>query len=72
MESDGIDIGQVYTTVGQVVGTPAAVLLFWVVSKLRELQTKIKILEKENSVVKQTLSDIRADVSFIRGRLEEK
>lgn len=69
---EGLDIGQVYTTVGQVVGTPAALLLFWVVSKLRELQTKIKILEKENSVVKQTLSDIRADVSFIRGRLEEK
>ena len=33
---------------------------------------KVKILEKENSTLKSGLSDMRADVSFIRGVLEEK
>lgn len=31
-----------------------------------------KILEKENSTMKSGLSDMRADISFIRGVLEEK
>lgn len=69
---DGIDLGNVYTTVGQVLGTPAALCIFWVISKIKELQTKVKILEKENSASKQTLGQIMADVSFIRGVIEGK
>lgn len=72
MEPQGIDLTTVYTTVGNVLGTPAALLCFWLVSKIKELSVKVKILEKENSVFKQTLSDIRSDVSFIRGKLEDK
>lgn len=72
MEPQGIDLTAVYTTVGNVLGTPAALLCFWLVSKIKELSVKVKILEKENSVFKQTLSDIRSDVSFIRGKLEDK
>lgn len=72
MEPNGIDFSALYTTVGNVLGTPAALLCFWLVSKIKELSVKVKILEKENSVSKQTLSDIRSDVSFIRGKLEDK
>ncbi len=68
----GIDLSTVYTTVGNVLGTPAALLCFWLVSKIKELSVKVKMLEKENSVFKQTLSDIRSDVSFIRGKLEDR
>jgi len=67
-----VDITQVYTTIGNVLGTPVAIAFFWVVSKIKELSTKVKILEKENSGFKQTLSDIRSDVSFIRGKLENE
>lgn len=67
---EGIDLSQVYTSIGNAVGVPAAIAFFWIVSKIKELSTKVKILEKENSVFKQTLSDIRADVSFIRGKME--
>ncbi|WP_295685124.1 hypothetical protein [uncultured Fibrobacter sp.] len=66
-----IDFTQVYTSIGNAVGVPAAIAFFWVVSRIKELTTKVKILEKENSTFKQTLSDIRADVSFIRGKLEQ-
>lgn len=40
----GLDFGSVYTTVGSVLGTPCALACFWVVSKIKELQTKVKIL----------------------------
>lgn len=68
---DGLNLGDVYTSVGKVVGTPAAIALFWIIGKLRELSIKVKKLEDENATFKQTLSDIRSDVSFIRGKLEQ-
>lgn len=69
---EGIDVGSVYTTVGQVLGTPAALCLFWVISKIKELQTKVKILEKENASFKECLTNIRVDVSWMRGNMEGK
>ena len=69
---DGVDVGSVYTTVGQVLGTPAALCLFWVISKIKELQTKVKILEKENASFKECLTNIRVDVSWMRGNMEGK
>lgn len=72
MEPSGVNLTEVYTTVGSVLGTPVAIVLFWLVAKVKELTAKVKILEKENSVAKQTLSDIRVDVSFIRGKMENK
>lgn len=67
-----VNLSEVWTTVGSVVGTPAAIFLFWMYTKVKELSAKVKILEQENSLMKQTLSDIRSDVSFIRGKLEDK
>lgn len=69
---DGMDLTEVYTTVGSVLGTPVAIALFWIFSKIKELTVKVKMLEDENAVFKQTLSDIRSDVSFIRGKLEKE
>lgn len=70
MEQTGINFSDVYTSIGNSLGVPVALAFFWIVGQIKELKTKVKILEKENSVFKQTLSDIRADVSFIRGRIE--
>ena len=67
-----INLSDIYTTMGNVLGTPVALAFFWVVNKVKELNMKVKILEKENAVFKQTLSDIRSDVSFIRGKLEKE
>jgi len=69
---EGVDVGSVYTTVGQMLGTPAALCLFWVISKIKELQTKVKILEKENASFKECLTNIRVDVSWMRGNMEGK
>ena len=72
MEPSGINFGDIYTTIGSVLGTTAALACFWVVSKIKELQTKVKILEEENSASKSTLTKILTDVSFIRGVIEGK
>ena len=67
-----INLSDIYTTVGNVLGTPVALAFFWVINKVKELNVKVQMLEKENAVFKQTLSDIRSDVSFIRGKLEKE
>lgn len=67
-----INFSDIYTTVGNVLGTPVALAFFWVINKVKELTVKVKMLEEENAVFKQTLSDIRSDVSFIRGKLEKE
>lgn len=70
--STGIDLGGFYTTVGSILGTPAALVCFWVVSQIKELKTKVKILEKENASFKECLTNIRVDVSWMRGNMEGK
>lgn len=67
-----VNLSDIYTTVGNVLGTPVALAFFWVINKVKELNIKVEMLEKENAVFKQTLSDIRSDVSFIRGKLEKE
>lgn len=72
MDIGGINLGEIWTTVGGVLGTPAVIFLFWMYSKVNDLTNKVKFLEQENMESKQTLSDIRVDVSFIRGKMEGK
>ncbi len=68
----GIDFGSVYTTIGSILGTPVALVVFWVVSKIKELQTEVKLLKKENAAVKEDITDIRVNVSWMRGNMEGK
>ena len=70
MEPTGINLTDLYTTVGSVLGTPAALACFWVVSKIKELQTKVHVLETENSELKKDLGTIKENVSWIRGNME--
>lgn len=67
-----MNLSDIYTTVGNVLGTPVALAFFWVINKVKELNVKVQMLEKENAVFKKTMSDIRSDVSFIRGKLEKE
>jgi uncharacterized protein (UPF0335 family) len=42
------------------------------VSQIKELKTKVEILEKENAAVKEDITDIRVNVSWMRGNMEGK
>lgn len=57
-------------SIGKVLGYPAVILVMWLYSKVTELQHRVKELERDNDDSKKTLSDIRSDVSFIRGKME--
>ena len=70
MEPSGIDFGSVYTTIGSALGTPVTLVVFWVASKIKELQTEVKLLKKkENAAVKEDITDIRVNVSWMRVKL---
>ena len=47
MESTGINFSEVYTSIGNTLGVPVALAFFWLVWKIKELSTKVKILEKD-------------------------
>lgn len=70
MMPEGLDLAGAYQAIGQVLGTPAVLLLFWVVTQIKELKTKVKILEKENAAIKEDITDIRVNVSWMRGKME--
>lgn len=69
---EGVDLTQLYTTIGSILGTPAALAFFWAVTRIRDLQAKVKELEAENNSAKADLTKIREDVSFMRGMMEGK
>jgi len=64
-----VDLTQLYTTIGGVLGTPAAIAICWVINKIKSLEAEVAFLKADNAESKKTLADIRADVSFIRGVL---
>lgn len=59
-------------SIGKVLGYPAVVLVMWLYSQVKELRHRVDVLEHDNNDAKKTLSDIRSDVSFIRGKMERR
>lgn len=58
--------------VGSVLGVPAAVFVAWIWFKVNSNEKDIKELKSESALLKQTLSDIKSDVSFLRGVFQGK
>lgn len=58
-------------------GISAVLFVLWLLSsgyffiKYDEMQSNVTALQSESSEMKRNLTDIRVDVSFIRGKLEE-
>ena len=71
MTGTEVDLTQLYTTIGGVLGTPAAIAICWVINKIKALEAEVAALKAENAESKKTLGDIRADVSYIRGVLDK-
>lgn len=71
MTGTEVDLTQLYTTIGGVLGTPAAIAICWVINKIKSLEAEVAFLKADNAESKKTLADIRADVSYIRGVLDK-
>ena len=65
----GISFGT-FTELGSTLGVPALLIVFWLYIQVKDLNGKVKSLERDNELLKDTLSDIRSDVSYIKGKLE--
>lgn len=65
-----MDIPSIFTTVGSTLGVPATLILYYLYQKFKDLDDRIKKVERDNEALKTTLGDMRADISFIRGKLE--
>ena len=60
----------VFKTIGDVLGYPAMLLVFWLYTRVKDMQ---KRLDDGDSVMKEMskmMNDIRVDVSVIRDRTE--
>lgn len=71
MTGTEVDLTNLYTTIGGVLGTPAAIAICWVINKIKALEAEVAFLKADNAESKKTLGDIRADVSYIRGVLDK-
>ena len=67
-----ITIFETFTRIGGVLGTGASLVLFWMYNQIKSLKAEVEALKSDNKTTQTTLADIRADVSFIRGKLEDK
>ena len=65
-----MNFSDIYTMIGNSLGVPVAIAFFWVVTRVKQLGAQMDMLNKENTLLKATLSDIRADVSYMRGKME--
>lgn len=54
-----------FTDIGATLGYPATLVVFY-------LWITVRRLDKDNEVLKKTLSDIRSDTSYIKGKLDGK
>ena len=59
-----------FTELGSTLGVPALLIVFWLYIQVKDLKGKVKSLERDNELLKNTLSDIRSDVSYIKRKLE--
>ena len=74
---EGIDLPSVYTTIGQVLGTPAVLALFYLFNKQKEQAKELEAIKLEfnavktdNNEMKKSLSSICENVAFMRGLME--
>ena len=55
MDIGGINLGEIWTTVGGVLGTPAAIFLFWTYSKVNDL-AKNELKQTASNAIAAALS----------------
>lgn len=62
---------QFFSQLGNSLGILATLVVFWLYIQINNYNKRIEKLEQENNLLKTTLSDIRADVAYIKGKLED-
>lgn len=56
-------------TLGGVLSGPTALCILYIFIKLRALEEQVKTLSQDSDTLRDTLNDIRSDVSYIKGKV---
>lgn len=66
-----MELIEMFTTLGSTLGMTATLVLFYLFLKVKELSKRQDKLELDNKTLETTLSDIRANVAYIRGKIDQ-
>lgn len=66
-----MELIEMFTTLGSTLGITATLVLFYLFLKVKELSKRQDKLELDNNAREITLSDIRVDVAYIRGKIDQ-
>lgn len=67
---EGLDLTSVYTTIGGVLGTPAALAFFWLWNKVKELEKRLDQGETRFDKMDTELKEINKSLNIIIGKVD--
>lgn len=67
---EGLDLTSIYTTIGGVLGTPAALAFFWLWNKVKELEKRIDQGETRFDKMDTELKEINKSLNIIIGKVD--
>ena len=67
-----MDIASVFETIGNVLGYPAMLLIFWLYIKVKETEKRLQQGDSDMKEMLKLITDIRIDVAVLRGKKEDK
>ena len=70
MDVTGIDLTSVYTTIGGVLGTPAALAFFWLWNKVKELEKRLEEGNTRFGKMDAELKEINKSLGIIIGKVD--
>lgn len=67
---EGIDLTSIYTTIGGVLGTPAALAFFWLWNKVKELDKRLDEGNSRFDRMDAELKEINKSLGIIIGKVD--
>lgn len=67
---EGFDLTSLYTTIGGVLGTPAALAFFWLWNKVKELEKRLDQGETRFDKMDTELKEINKSLNIIIGKVD--
>lgn len=67
---EGVDLTSIYTTIGGVLGTPAALALFYLWNKVKEIEKRLNQGENRFDRMDSELKEINKSLNIIIGKVD--
>ena len=67
-----MEIASVFETIGNVLGYPTMLLIFWLYIKVKETEKRLQQGDSDMKEMLKLITDIRIDVAVLREKKEDK